>query len=748
MADGVHIFGVRHHGPGSARSLVHALNELKPACILVEGPPDADEMIPLAADSQMQPPIAILVHASDEPSRAVYYPFATFSPEWNAIRWGLEHKSSIRFMDLPQAHRMPIEMEQEKQAQNASASAEASGSTNSSAIFDPIGELARTAGFDDGERWWEYLVEHRQEQAGIFEALRDAMAVLRERAPSPDRHEAHREAWMRRTIRETRAEGFTKIAAVCGAWHAPALDVDAVTKKQDDDLLKGLPKLKTSATWIPWTYDHLTFASGYGAGVYSPGWYEHIWKSDRTCLLESWMTRVARLLREKDIDCSSAHVIEAVRLAGLLASLRSRPLADLSDIADATRAVFCFDSDLPMHLIARDLLVGIRMGSVPESTPAVPLVQDLQKNQKRLRLKLEALEKVLDLDLREETDRQRSQLLHRLRLLGIDWGVPQPQPNRGKGTFHEIWQLRWDPGFTIQLIEAGVLGNTIEQAAFGKLRKLATESSDLRVLASLLQDALLADLGDAVAELVQKIEGVSAISADVSLLMQTLPRLAAVLRYGNVRQADESMVRQIINGVVPRITIGLGGAVSSLNDDAAVAMEQNIRATSSAIEMVESAEHSYVWFECLARIIDQDTIHGLVRGRCTRILLDAGKIDSTEVARRLGLALSRGADPAHTARWIEGFLTGSGLLLIHDARLLGVIDQWVTEIQPEIFDELIPLLRRTFSTFPRPERHQIGQMLSTGKSLQATGAVDDSIDHDRAAMALPLLLQILGGRQQ
>ena len=140
-------------------------------------------------------------------------------------------------------------------------------------------------------------------------------------------------------------------------------------------------------------------------------------------------------------------------------------------------SVFCFDSDLPMGLIGRELLVGNRLGELPDDVPMVPLQQDLQKLQKRLRLKPEASEKLLDLDLRNDNDRERSHLLHRLRLLGISWGTPGHAG--GKGTFRETWKLRWEPGFEVQLIEAGVLGTTIEEASAGKLRQLADASADL-----------------------------------------------------------------------------------------------------------------------------------------------------------------------------------------------------------------------------------------------------------------------------
>src|SRR5207237_307401 len=110
-----------------------------------------------------------------------------------------------------------------------------------------------------------------------------------------------------------------------GAWHSAVLDEESLGrfKKDDDARLKGLPRVKTVATWVPWTYEHLASASGYRAGVQSPGWYEHLWRSPDS-ILERWMTRVARMLRAEDIDCSCAHAIEASRLACRAGPLASR----------------------------------------------------------------------------------------------------------------------------------------------------------------------------------------------------------------------------------------------------------------------------------------------------------------------------------------------------------------------------------------------------------------------------------------
>jgi len=758
------IFGIRHHGPGSARSLRQALEALRPDCILVEGPPDAADALPLLAHRQMKPPVALLIYPPDQPQRAVFYPFAVFSPEWQALGYGLARKIAVRFMDLPQFHRL-AEDDPESQIpdhESQDSHHESQISDPESRIHDdPIGQLAAAAGYSDGERWWEHMVEHRRDGADLFAAILEAMAALRESALPADRQveqggaspeirrEAQREAWMRKTIRAAAQEGFTRIAVVCGAWHAPALTIDAgntPSAKDDEELLKGLPKVKTQATWTPWTYGRLSYHSGYGAGVESPGWYHHLWTS-RDNVPIRWMARVARLLREEDLDVSSAHVIEAVRLAETLAALRDRPLPGLSELNEATQSVFCFGNDLPLRLIHEKLIVGETLGAVPEETPLAPLQQDLAREQKRLRLPAEALERAYDLDLRKPNDLDRSRLLHRLSLLSVCWG--ETQRAGGKGTFHEIWRLRWQPELVVALIEAGVWGNTIYEAATAFARDAADRARELPALTDLLDQSLLADLPGAVSHVTARLQAEAAVASDVAHLMDALPPLANVQRYGNVRGTDAAMVGEVVAGLVARVCIGLPGACASLNDEAAAAMFDRVVSVSAAIGLMQNEEHLTSWRGAMTRLADQRGLHGLVAGRCCRLLVDAGAFAADEAARRLSLALSTANEPAQAAAWIEGFLKGSGLLLLHDETLWRTLDEWVTALPGDGFTALLALLRRTFSTFTSPERRQIGERARRGMagvSRAAIGAQPRAEDFDqaRAEAVLPLVARLLG----
>ncbi|MEO6811547.1 MAG: DUF5682 family protein [Isosphaeraceae bacterium] len=740
----VHVLGVRHHGPGSARSVRRALEAIEPTIVLVEGPPDADAMIPLLTHAEMTPPVALLVYRPETPRDSVYYPFAAFSPEWQALEYALQCGIPARFMDLPVAVQLG---EPEGDEAAPPSDVEETDAPEPRRPVDPLGILARAAGFDDGERWWEFVVEGRRDGEDLFAEILDAMSEVRRSVPTEtDPRELQREAHMRQTIRAAMAEGHRSIAVVCGAWHAPALAVeDWPAAKGDAALLKGLPKVKVAATWVPWTYGRLSQESGYGAGIASPGWYDHLWTApDR--VVERWLTRVARLLREERLDASSASVIEAVRLAETLATLRGRPLADLTDLEEATRTVLCFGEETPMRLIRRKLVVGERLGRVPDETPSVPLQQDLNRLQKRLRLAPDPSQLTKVLDLREPTDLERSRLLHRLDLLGVAWG--RVTHVSGRGTFKEAWELQWTPDLAVALIEASVWGATVEDAASALASDRSDREQDLPALTTLLNRAILADLPKGVETIMAKVESQAAVAADVTQLMDALPPLANLSRYGSVRQTNAEMIGHVASGMLARVCIGLPLACSSLDDAAASAMFDSILRADSAVGLLDDESGLASWHATLSRLTDSDRFHGLVAGRSARILLDARLLDARESARLMNLAVSTAAEPPRAAAWIEGFLRGSGEVLYHDDALFGIFDSWLAGLPAESFPNLLPLLRRTFGTFEAPLRRNLGERakrsaspIASSTSLATPAA---NLDPDRAATVLPLVARLLG----
>ncbi|GJF29587.1 hypothetical protein KNE206_22870 [Kitasatospora sp. NE20-6] len=768
MGAEVTLLGVRHHGPGSARAVAAALAQLRPDAVLIEGPPEADTIVALAGDKDMKPPVALLAHVVDDPAKAAFWPFAVFSPEWVAVRYAVDHDVPVRFVDLPAAHTFAL-------ADHPSGvpGGTSDGEDGPEPLGDPIAALARAAGHDDPERWWEDVVEHRapgDDALAPFAAVAEAMTALREdgAAGPAGRRDELREAYMRQQIRAARRAGHQRIAVVCGAWHVPALRT-MPTAAHDRALLTGLPRLRTEITWVPWTHRRLSQHTGYGAGIDSPGWYHHLFTSpDRP--VTRWMTGVAELLRAEDHPVSSAHVIEAVRLAETLAVMRGRPLAGLGETLDAVRSVLCDGSDVALALVHERLVVGDALGEVPDDAPAVPLQRDLARLQRSLRLKPEAAGRELVLDLRKDLDASRSRLLHRLRLLGIGWGEPGRTTTGSTGTFRETWQLHWEPEYAVRVVEAAHWGTTVEDAACARAARAAVDAAELADLTRLVEQCLLAGLTGALPSVMRVLADRAALDTDVAHLAAALPPLVRALRYGDVRSTDGRALDGVAHALAERISIGLPPACTGLDADGAAAMRAHLDAVHTAVGLLapgpsgapapsgaaDAPDDSAAgrWAGALRSLASREPsggpatgVPGLLRGRAVRLLLDDGRLGSDEAGRRMGLVLSPAGAPADAAGWIEGFLTGGGALLLHDARLLGLLDDWLTGVPGDTLVDLLPMLRRTFSGLEAGVRRTIGERAAAGPlggGAALVAAVPDDLDEARADAALPVLALLLG----
>jgi len=736
-----HVFGIRHHGPGSARALCTALGALAPDVLLVEGPPDANDVLSLLADERLVPPVALLVHALDNPERAAFYPFAVFSPEWQALQYAVRSSIPARFIDLPCAHtlapRAPAQQEKTVEAPEQEIDAEEQALRD-----DPIGSLAEAAGYRDRERWWDLQVEQRVDAAGLFEALLEAMSALREQHQERSPRELQREAYMRSMIRAAQKEGFSRIAVVCGAWHAPQL-AELGPAKADSQLLKGLPKTKVAASWVPWTHSRLSYRSGYGAGVDSPGWYAHVWQYGHKADVV-WATLAARLLREQDLDASSANVIETVRLASALAALRELPAPGLSELREAIAAVLTGSQPARLALIRSKLEIGEALGEVPEHAGQVPIWRDFEQHVKRLRLKRSAEKATLALDLRKDSDRERSQLLHRLAVLDVDWGT-SAESGQGAGTFRETFQICWQPELAVELVAANSYGNTIEVAAANKLTERA-RSAELPELTRLTELALQAALPGALDALLRELDARAASSSDVRAQLEAVEPLARVARYGDVRGTRAEHVLPVLRALFERIVVGLLPACTQLDDEAAAALVRAIARAHGACLLLEEPALRSDWLEALLRLTDGAPVHARVRGRSARLLLEQRVLSADELARRASLALGQSVEPAHAAQWIEGLVEGQGVLLVHQEELLTVLDRWLESLGGDQFQAQLPLLRRGFSGLAPAERRAVARQMKTrasgGAAKRASAA--EELDPERVRRVLPVLAQLLG----
>ncbi|MHC5908487.1 DUF5682 family protein, partial [Streptomyces sp. S6] len=368
----------------------------------------------------------------------------------------------------------------------------------------------------------------------------------------------------------------------------------------------------------------------------------------------------------------------------------------------------------------------------------------------------------------------RSRLLHRLRLLGVDWGTAARTPG-GTGTFRETWWLRWEPELAVRVAEAGGWGTTVTSAATAKAEADAVAARTLAEVTALAEHCLLAGLTDALPAVMRALADRAALDRDVGHLAQALPALVRSLRYGDVRGTDTGALAEVAAGLALRICVGLPAACTGLDTEAANEMRGHVDAVHGAVALLAENERESEWESTgeegrsapdtpaphsvgldtrwrgvLRGLAARDTVAAVIRGRAARLLLDGGDAGPEEAARWMGLALSPGTAPKEAADWVEGFVgggAGGGLLLVHDERLLAIVDNWLTAVPEEAFVDVLPLLRRTFSAFEPAVRRTLGEVVrrgsAAGRGTRVTGFAEE-LDAGRAQAIVPVARLLLG----
>jgi hypothetical protein len=199
----------------------------------------------------------------------------------------------------------------------------------------------------------------------------------------------------------------------------------------------------------------------------------------------------------------------------------------------------------------------------------------------------------------------------------------------------------------------------------------------------------------------------------------------------------------VFDGIIVRILAGVGVACRQLDDDGAAVMVERLTGVQAALAVLSHPARDHSLPDVLAQLAGARSGHGLVQGRATRLLHDGGAWTTLDVEQRLGQALSGGTPPATGAAFIEGFLAGSGTVLVHDADLLGVVDRWLSSLTPAAFDSVFVLLRRTFGAFEAAERRQIMALLLDQAPRRTIGFGTD-VDAGRAADVLATVRRMLG----
>ena len=759
-----HIFGVRHLSPAAAWHLRQLLDRVRPKLVLIEGSDDADELIPHIVSPKSKLPIAILAYTADAPVRTFVYPLATYSPEYQALVWCQEKKAKARFMDLPASVFLGLmdrddgtavldSDKPEKKKDDPKPTQDDEDETEAAPLVeekpsDIYNQIAALAGEPDYETYWERHFEQLHADNSYLNAARSYGSELRAMEDFSTRHAAEnlvREAYMRRKIQQAIADGFKpeQIVVVTGAFHATALGPEQ--PPMTDEEFAKLRRRESRMTLMPYSFFKLSSQSGYGAGNHAPAYFEMVWNSfnevgqasslsipERTkerrqagsvshsSLPTLFLTHVVRELRAAGTFRSTAEVIEAVRLAEAMADMKNSS-PTLRELQDA--AVTLLGQGDPA-VVRESLLrveVGTAIGSLAKGVSQTSIQDDFYRELTRLKLDQfkTSVRRELDLDLRENRrvksaeaaflDLHRSSFLHRLAALEVSFGQKLQVRQEGT-TWAERWALQWTPEAEIAIVEAVLLGETIELAVAFKFKQRLEKCASIAEAAATIRQACECGMSGSIELARQTLQRLANASSDFTALAGATHELGLVIRYGDVRQFDAEPLKPLLEQLFLEGALALVGAANCDLAGAKKMVTGMNELNKVALDYTTLIDEP-LWIGELQKLARADHLNPQLSGYACALLVERNLISNDELAREVSRRLSPGIEADLGAGWFEGLAKRNRYALLTRLVLWEQLAGYVASLTDEEFKRALVFLRRAFGDFSPAEKRSITENL-------------------------------------
>ncbi|MGV3621285.1 MAG: DUF5682 family protein [Archangium sp.] len=703
------IIGVRHHSPACARLVAHVLEREKPDVVLIEGPSDMNGRLDEFALPHTLP-IALFTWSQIPNGRVhgVWSPFCDTSPEWVGLQVGARVGAKVAFIDLPAWHDAFHGTSNRYSDRHLRAS-------------DRLSSLAQARGFDSVDALWDHLFEAPQDDATLEAKLHRYFEMLRG-DEAPDEGDAAREAFMRSEI-ERHSTGAKHVVVICGGYHSNALREDSPVKLPAVPSVTVPEGVNVGSALVPFSFKRLDSFAGYASGMPSPAWYQCLFERGHHETPDVMLQTAVAKLRSKGQVVSVADVIAARTMMTGLATVRGHELPARLDVLDGLASALVKDAlDAPLPWSRRGVLSsgtnpmlvelvaafsGERLGALAAGTPLPPLVADAMAALDAHGLSLERNEKRFVCDLSEEAGRRRSQVLHRLALVGVV-GVKLTRGanfSRHKTWLKEEWSLHRHLETDSSLVEASRFGGTLEAAAAFALEQRLTLATGVADLASALIAAAQAGLQSLEQTWLETIAQRIGTEASVGQLGAALERLTQ-LRHGEavLGAHGASRLEEVLRALVSRLTWlleGVTGATAAFD----LALVKSVVALKHATHDEGIVDVPTV-SAMMIRIARGTDVPSCLRGAALGFAWTAGEatLDEDDVVK-----LVRGAAlPATFGDFLSGLFAVAQRVV---PAMLAAIDAATTQMPRDEFFIALPALRQAFAFFSPPERLRLAETL-------------------------------------
>lgn len=746
-------YPVRHHSPVCAWHLEQAIERYKPELILVEGPENANDLIPILASPETEAPVALyyayrddvgLLNTAEQTEKqekdglptescSCYYPLLDQSPELVALRLSERLKIPARFIDLPYGEILIA-----TQAGTGLRKEETTVSYADDSFLVPEllwKNVCEKTGTRDFEEFWEKYYESRGLSLSTEEFVRQVNTwclLARENTPRQEMEAdgcLARESHMARRIREA-TRSYKKILVVAGGFHILGL---LRPENEQKDILNIS---KDSQTVYPVRYSEpvADALSGYASGMPAPAFYRKLWQqlhTDGTSTTEAWnsvvldtIVRCGRRLRAKGEIISAYDEQCALQQAQGLATLRNKAAPGLYELQDSILSAFVKgEANLagckPLRLL-REINTGNKVGRLCRSDLIPPLVQDFTRQCKKYRLRQNSADRQeVTLEIFSKTrHRAESRFLHQSVFLDCDYAKQDKGPDllhgTGRNLIREHWVCQWSAGVETALIEHAIWGATVAETCAQLLRRRLAEAPRAVNGAELLVQGFLMGLTDTANTMIHRLEELLLTDGDFSSLCGACGAISTLEAWQEqYHEKDSYDYNALLRQCFARI-LHMLPSMSSVDDRGVETIQEHCQLLYEITARPTFSDLRADFLATLKELIAQDPIHPALHGTALGLLY-GGAPEKKNLAVQTAAGYLRGThdQKLRAAAFLQGlFRTARDLLLVDDIQMAS-IDTLLCELEDEEFVNLLPQLRLAFSYFTPTETARLARQAAT-----------------------------------
>lgn len=746
-------YPVRHHSPVCSWQLLRIMEKYAPDIVLIEGPVNANELIPVLTAEDTELPAAFYCYYKDRKKLVseeaedykCYYPFQYSSPEYNAAAEAKKRGIPARFIDLPYSGIM-IE----------TASAEKHGYDDdsrlvSSRFYQRICEKTGTRSFD--EFWEKYF-----EIGGLYLSPEDFVRLMHTYCvltrESTDEAELQadgtlvRERFMAQNIAEAMKE-HSRVLVVTGGFHSSGLYRLIESGDIQPVKLHTIPAGDQGCYPMAYSYESADALRGYASGMRYPGFCDAVMEKLRSCdspegiysgLTLDLLVKTARETAKKDIAVSIADITAAQSLMQGLAALRNVRESGMAELMDGVTACFIkgektVSSSIPLDILSR-LACGDAIGRIGDKTHVPPLIADFEKQCRALGLKNSRtlINKAEAALFTAGKGMELSRFMHRMCFLGTGFAEmvkgPDLHRNRDRSRVREEWKYKRTPTVDSVLIDHTTDGFTIEEACASYASKRLRSDSRCESAAHVAVDCFLMGIPLDMQEQ-RRIDEILSTDGDVFSVgrglrsFETLHSLNAL--YGAEDSSSLSCLTRCFDKLISAMP-SMAAVPPDNADDCISVLRTMYGLTAGALpEKRELFRSALLNMESVRN--KEPSVHGAVMG-----LLYAMEPERRENAEQamLGYLRGSGAIRKKGADYLRGLFCTARDIMLSDSEFVKMTDELITDMDHDDFMEILPSLRLAFSYFTPSEVQSAAEAVSAlhdtdRDSILHTAAVNEGL---------------------